>query len=235
MKTISTALSKLSDRELLCEVKRLAHNERQATSELIASLAELDVRRLYLGEGHPSLFVYCTAVLRLSESAAYHRIQVARAAQRFPVILDQLAEGAITLTAVALLAPHLTNENHREILDAARHKSRREVEHLVARLNPRPDAPSIVRKLPSQKPPVSAGQPAMTEPRVVAAATPVTPAAAAAVARMKPRRALECLAIGRLRHRREQMHWCMRQRHAQRRESATSSLPRSRRSATRCR
>jgi hypothetical protein len=136
MKTISIALSKLSDRELLCEVKRLAHNERQATSELIASLAELDVRRLYLGEGHPSLFVYCTAVLRLSESAAYHRIQVARAAQRFPVILDQLAQGAITLTAVALLAPHLTNENHREILDAARHKSRREVEHLVARLEP---------------------------------------------------------------------------------------------------
>jgi hypothetical protein len=145
MKTISTALSKLSDRELLCEVKRLAHNERQATSELIASLAELDVRRLYLGEGHPSLFVYCTAVLRLSESAAYHRIQVARAAQRFPVIVAQLAEGAITLTTVALLAPHLTNENLREVLDAARHKSRREVEHLVARLAPRPDVPSIVR------------------------------------------------------------------------------------------
>jgi hypothetical protein len=76
--TLST-LEHLSDRELLTEVTRLAHREREATAQLIASLAELDERKLYLGEGCSSLFTYCTEVLHLSEGAAYGRIQAARA------------------------------------------------------------------------------------------------------------------------------------------------------------
>jgi hypothetical protein len=40
----------------------------------------------------------------LSEHAAYGRIEAARAARRFPVILALLATGDITLTAVGLLA-----------------------------------------------------------------------------------------------------------------------------------
>jgi len=31
------------------------------------------------------------------------------------VILERLADGAITLTTVCLLAPHLTEANHREL------------------------------------------------------------------------------------------------------------------------
>jgi hypothetical protein len=43
-----------------------------------------------------------------SEHAAYGRIEAARAARRFPVLLDLLAEGSLHLTAIGLLAPHLT-------------------------------------------------------------------------------------------------------------------------------
>jgi hypothetical protein len=70
---------------------------------LLSLIGELDARRLYLGEGCSSLFVYCTQLLRLSEHAAYHRIEAARAARRFPVILDLVAAGDVTLTTVALL------------------------------------------------------------------------------------------------------------------------------------
>ena len=49
---------------------------------LVASLAEMDARKLYLGEGCSSLFTYCTRVLYLSEYAAYGRIEAARAARR---------------------------------------------------------------------------------------------------------------------------------------------------------
>jgi 5-methylcytosine-specific restriction endonuclease McrA len=154
MITISP-LAHLSDEELLVEVSRLAEHERHATAHLIASLAELDARRLYLGQGCSSLFTYCTQVLRLSEHAAYGRIEAARVAQRFPVILELLAKGLVNLTAIGLLAPHLTAENHRELLDSARHKSKRDVEHLVASLRPRPPVTSIVRKLPTPKPHVT--------------------------------------------------------------------------------
>ena len=146
-----SSVQRLSDADLLSEVTRLVARERHETAQLIASLAELDARRLYLGHGCSSLFTYCTQVLHLSEHAAYGRIEAARAARRFPTVLELLAEGAITLTAVGLLAPHLTAENHRELFDAARHKSKRDVELLVARLRPRPDVASSVRKLPGAK------------------------------------------------------------------------------------
>ena len=51
------SLSYLSDRDLIAEVEGLARSERLATARLIAALAELDVRRLYLSEGCSSLFV----------------------------------------------------------------------------------------------------------------------------------------------------------------------------------
>jgi hypothetical protein len=146
----------LPDRDLLIEVKRLAQGERAATAALVASLAELDARALHRGEGCPSLFAYCMRVLHLSESAAYARIGAARAGREFPIILERLASGELTLTTVCLLAPHLTAANHREVLDAARHKSKREVERLVAALDPQPDVASVIRKLPAPKVPDAA-------------------------------------------------------------------------------
>ena len=81
-----------SNQQLLIGVKHLVGREREATAQLVAHLAEIDARELYLQEGCSSLFKYCTEVLHLSEWAAYHRIEVARVARRFPVILEKLAE-----------------------------------------------------------------------------------------------------------------------------------------------
>jgi len=147
--TTTISFNNLSDRELLVEVSRLAAKEREATVRLVASLAEVDARRLYLGEGCSSLFTFCTQVLHLSEHAAYNRIEAARAARRFPQILDRLADRSIHLTAVRVLAPTLTPENHQRLLDAARHKSKRDIEHLLAKLNPEPDVAPSIRKLPA--------------------------------------------------------------------------------------
>src|SRR5688500_11860257 len=152
MKITIDLFTNLPDSELLAEVTRLIECERKTTAHLIASLAEFDARRLYLGQGCSSLFTYCTEVLHLSEHAAYNRIQAARAARRFPLILERLADGSIHLTAVRLLEPHLTPENHWDVLDAARHKSKRDIEQLIARLHPQPDVPPSIRKLPAPTP-----------------------------------------------------------------------------------
>ncbi len=138
----------LSDRDLLAVVHHLASDERRATASLIASLAALDERRLYLAEGYSSLFTYCTQVLHLSEHAAYGRIEAARVARKYPVFLERLEAGDLTLTTIGLLAPLLTAENYQNLIEAARRKSKREVEHLVATLRPEPAVPSVVRKLP---------------------------------------------------------------------------------------
>jgi len=135
------SLAALSDDQLIARVQLCAKQERDATSNLVAALTELDARRLYLGAGCSSLFTYCTQVLHLSEYAAYARIEAARAARRFPLILELLSAGSITLTTVGLLAQHLTSQNYRDLLGAVRHKSKREVEQLVATLRPKADVP----------------------------------------------------------------------------------------------
>jgi 5-methylcytosine-specific restriction endonuclease McrA len=152
MTTNSVSFSDLADRDLLATVHQLAVDERHATTRLIASLAELDARRLYLAEGYSSLFTYCTQALHLSEHAAYGRIEAARAARAYPLVLERLEAGDITLTTIGLLSPHLTPDNHRQLLDATQRKSKREVEHLVATLRPQPPVPSVTRKLPDRSP-----------------------------------------------------------------------------------
>jgi hypothetical protein len=155
---ILVTASALSDQDLLARLETLAGREREASVELVAHLAALDSRpALFLAEGYGSLFSYCTQALRLSEDAACNRIDAARACRRFPLILELLASGSLTLTSVRLLGKHLTAENHPSVLAKARGKSRREIDVLIAELVPRPDLPSTVRRLPTATPPTSAG------------------------------------------------------------------------------
>ena len=179
---ILTSLTFLSDAELVARVKSLVARERDATAHLVAHLAEMDTRDVHLRAGYESLYVYCRDALGLSEWEAHNRIEVARAARRFPVILEMLVTGAIHLTAVRLLSPHLTPANHREVLDSARGKKKPEIEEIVAGLSPRPDVPASVRKLPAPRPsaflpteaPVAPNKPA-TVPAASEPATPVAP------------------------------------------------------------
>jgi hypothetical protein len=144
-----TSVKALTDADLLSRLADLARRERGAAGELIAHLAELDARGLYRGEGHGSLFRYCTDALMLSEHAAYARIEAARIARTFPVVLDRLADGSLNVTTLGLLGPHLRPENYVELLAAAAGRSKRDVAALVARLAPQPDVPASVRKLPT--------------------------------------------------------------------------------------
>jgi HNH endonuclease len=148
MNKLQTCHRRLSDHELVAEVTRLAAAESKSTAALVSVLAEFDARRLYLGQGCWSMFTYCTQVLHLAEHAAYNRIEAARAARRFPIIRELLTEGRIHLSAVRLLAPHLTDANHVDVLREASHRSKRDVEEIVARLQPRADVAPTIRKLP---------------------------------------------------------------------------------------
>jgi hypothetical protein len=145
-----THASHLDNDALTAELSRLAHCEREATAALIVHLAEFDARRLFEGAGYSSLFKYGMAVLHLSEDAVYNRIKAARAARRYPVIIERLESGALTPTTVRLLGPRLTRENHQELLAAASGKGKQAVEELLARRFPQPDVTARVRKVPSR-------------------------------------------------------------------------------------
>lgn len=173
---------------------------------MLALLGEVDARQLYASEGFSSLFRFATERLHLSESAAYSRITAARASRLFPVILPLIDEGAISLTTIALLSGHLTDENHESLLGAARGKSKRQVEQLVAALHPQPDIAASVRALPMPRPQVedleqvSVERPASPVGNVgESQSTPPTsapPSSRALIAPIAPRRYLIRMTVG---------------------------------------
>jgi hypothetical protein len=89
--------------------------------------------------------------LRLSEDAACNRITAARVCRQFPVVADMMSSGEVSLTALRLLGPHLTSENHRAILARASYRRRSEIQELVAELAPQPDLAASVRRLPGPR------------------------------------------------------------------------------------
>src|SRR5262245_4935322 len=113
------SLSHLPDQILLRDFATLVSQDRATTVELLAHLAEVDARQLYVPAGYSSMYAYCVDELHLSEDAAYKRIQAARVARRFPVLFTALAQGRLHLAAVCLLAPRLTEANLDELITAA--------------------------------------------------------------------------------------------------------------------
>lgn len=143
---------RFTDSQLIHVMPRLILSECSATAVVVAGLMEFDARRLFLPLGYPSLFQYCVKSLHLTEDATFNRLEAARAARKHPRILELLQAGELSLTAVRLLAPHITAANQGSLLEAARHKTKREIELLIAKINPQPPVPSVVRKLPEPKP-----------------------------------------------------------------------------------
>jgi hypothetical protein len=88
--------------------------------------------------------VYCTRVLHLSEDAALKRLRAARVARRHPQIFDAIAGGRLHLAGAVMLAPHVTDDNVDQLLAEAAHRTKSEIEVLVARLAPRPDLPTSI-------------------------------------------------------------------------------------------
>lgn len=143
--------SEHSDDELLSATRHLIGAERKLTAKLVAYLAEIEERRLHLVAGYSSMFDFCTRSLGLSENEAFRRIAAARLGRRFPVVHALLASGAVHLSTLELLRDHLTNENHRELLEITSGKSKREVEALLAARFPKPDVPAKIRQLSAER------------------------------------------------------------------------------------
>src|ERR1700752_1818637 len=112
-------LHSIPDDELLDGLGELMGQSRRTEADIVAHIGEVDERRLYAREAFPSMFAFCTTVLHFSEAEAYLRITAARASRTHPMLLTMLADARLHLTAIALLAPHLTRENRDWLLERA--------------------------------------------------------------------------------------------------------------------
>ncbi|MFA5141198.1 MAG: hypothetical protein WC728_18410 [Elusimicrobiota bacterium] len=162
----------LDDSTLLSRLRSLVQQEREDIAEIIAHLAEVDNRGLAIDLAFPSLFAYCVRELGYTEAAAYYRIRAARAARLFPEIVDMLRKGDLSLEAVVRLHPRLDSPEAASLLDAAKGKTVRQVESLVAGFSPAPDKPDFARVI-STRPQVPG--PCRADPGTLFSPTPSLP------------------------------------------------------------
>jgi hypothetical protein len=161
--------SRLNDRVLLRTLSERSCQDCVSTADLLELIAEVDLRRLFLGEGYSSMFAYCVGVLRYSEDVAYKRIRVARAARRFPLLFRVVAEGQVHVSGIYVLAKHLTRENLSELVAEATHKTKDQIEKLIRQRFPERDLPAKVWAIP-------AAPAVQLAPGPVEASTPAEPA-----------------------------------------------------------
>jgi hypothetical protein len=171
-------LNDLSDDDLLTRLQTLCLDARRLDVQVILLLIAVDERRLHLTSACSSLFDFCVRRLGMSEGAAFRRITAARLVRRFPRLLGQIESGAMHLSTLVLLRDHLTETNVEDLVTAVSGKTKREVQELLARVAPRPDVPSTLRKLPSTVPipALAPSPPAAPLPPAPARLEPLSPA-----------------------------------------------------------
>jgi hypothetical protein len=140
-------LDRLSNDELLTNTRRLVGSSNELLAALLGHLGEVEARGIHRERSCASLYAYCIYELRMSEDSAMRRAKAARIVREFPVLLGAVARGELHLTALLLLGPHLTEANLVDVLARAKHRTKKEIEKLVRRLDPLPDVPPRIEPL----------------------------------------------------------------------------------------
>ncbi len=143
-------LERLSDSDLMATADGLVLVHRKATANLLACLVEVVRRDLHLTEGASTLADWCMARWGLSEDQAWTYTKVVEVARKWPLVLEMVADGRLSLSGVRALRQHLSDGNAEGRLREAAGKTRQELQLLMARWSPRPDVPARVVRLPAR-------------------------------------------------------------------------------------
>jgi hypothetical protein len=193
------ATSHFSNRELLADYYARVGQGHKSFAILLTRMAEIDERRLYLEEGYSSMTAFLLESMRLpTHHSAWKRLTTARTAQKYPGILVALFDGRLHMTAVLMLAPHLTPSNADELVAAALDKTCFELQVVLAERFPRPDLPERISAIAAPElPPMPAAasdrlaakrvDATFPDPQVHTEAAPAPSLAAQRVEELRPR------------------------------------------------
>ena len=120
---LASAVSGLSDSQLLEQTGKLASLDRQIQVFVIDHLLEIESRRLYLRRGFSSLFDYVARGLGYSDAAAWRRINAMKLCAHVEGARERLRDGSLTLDAAAQLQAAFERRDRERARAARRHGS----------------------------------------------------------------------------------------------------------------
>lgn len=135
------------DDDLLQALEEAARSERSASVAVIECLVKVIEANVALRKGYPSAFELLVERLKYTERAAYKRIYAARAVLVRPEVMDDLKEGRLTVSGLAVISRFLERPGADAVLAQARGMSSREIERLVAGLDPHAEVGDRIRTL----------------------------------------------------------------------------------------
>lgn len=97
-------LQDLSNEMLVNRFSKLVRTERKITHQIVACIAEIEIRKIYLAKAYPTLCEYLMHEHGYSQSSALRRIDAALLLQDVPEVSQKIVEGKINLSQASLLA-----------------------------------------------------------------------------------------------------------------------------------
>ncbi len=140
------SLHHLSHNDLIANFSDLVQKERKITAQVLACIAEIDRRRLYLEKGYSSLFDFLVRDYGYSPGAAMRRVDGARLLRELPEVKEKIERGTLTLSQANQIQRAaremkkteraLSTEEKQELILQVEHASKKETEKILAeRLN----------------------------------------------------------------------------------------------------
>jgi hypothetical protein len=127
-------LRKLSNENLITDLRGLVTQERELTTRILHYLKEVEERKLYLEKGYSSLFAFLTEEIGYSESTAYRRIQAMRLIQDMPQVEEKLQKGKLSLTVASQFQDFIKKENKKRKMNRKPKLSTEEKGDLLAKI-----------------------------------------------------------------------------------------------------
>jgi len=145
LRKLRAELQGIDQEIILRRLDSLNDRERRLKVRILLYLREIDRRKIYLEEGYPSMFSFCTEHMRYSESTAVRRIKAERALGRSKRVIPMLLSGEMTVTGLSKIESICKPDNTEKILEQAAGCSCRELDLLRARHNPQEPSPERVK------------------------------------------------------------------------------------------
>lgn len=155
--TFETQLQNLKDQDLVIQVENLLNREKRIGDAILLALKEINARRIYAAMGYPSLFYLLVRHFKLSETAAYTRLQALRLMETVPGVQANMLKGELSLNNAALIqsfvqrhdkehSQPMTVESKKEIIDAVKGKTNKEAREILANKDPQAALPPPIEK-----------------------------------------------------------------------------------------
>ena len=113
-----------------------AKNFKDSEKALQEILREIYHHRVFYDLGYRSLMDYAISGLGLTPDVAYNHCTVARKSEDLSEVRKAISEGIVSVSAVRHMAPVLTKENQREMIELGRGLTQTELRREVAKRNP---------------------------------------------------------------------------------------------------